>query len=75
MAIANTLDYVEQLTQQNKALMLQNQMLEVQTKQPQNIKSYHMINIEVVIITIHPFEILQKGRVNIREVGLMTTIL
>ena len=55
--------------------MLQNQMLEVQTKQPQNIKSYHMINIEVVIITIHPFEILQKGRVNIREVGLMTTIL
>ena len=40
-----------------------------------NIKSYHMINIEVVIITIHPFEILQKGRVNRREVGLMTTIL
>ena len=34
-----------------------------------------MINIEVVIIIIHPFEILQKGRVNRREVGLMTTIL
>ena len=40
-----------------------------------NIKSYHMINIEVVIIAIHPFEILQKGRVNRRKVGLMTTIL
>ena len=26
---------IEQLTQQNKALMLQNQALEVQTKQPQ----------------------------------------
>ena len=36
MAIANTLSVViERLTQQNKALMLQNQALEVQIKHPQ----------------------------------------
>ena len=32
-----------------------------------NIKSYCMIEVEVVIITIHPFEILQKGIANRRE--------
>ena len=36
MAIADTLSVVtERLTQQNKALMLQNQALEVQIKHPQ----------------------------------------
>ena len=38
--------------------MLQNQALEVQIKQLQEHEVYHMINEEVVIITIHPFEIL-----------------
>ena len=38
-----------------------------------DIKSYRMIKEVVVIITIHPFEILQKGRG--REVGLTSTIL
>ena len=32
-----------------------------------NLKSYRMINVEVVIVTIHPFEILQKGTTNRRE--------
>ena len=64
---------IEQLTQQNKALMLQTKRWKFKLNSRKNIKSYHLINKVVVIITIHPFEILQKGRG--REVGLTTTIL
>ena len=41
--------------------MLQNQALEVKLSIRKNLKSYRMINVEVVMVTIHSFEILQKG--------------
>jgi len=58
---------IERLTQQNKALMLQTKRWKCKLNIRKNIKSYRMINVEVVIITIHPFEILQKGTTNRRE--------
>ena len=59
---------IKRLTQQNKALICyKTKHWKCKLSIHKNIKSYLMINVEVVIIPIHPFEILQKGIANRRE--------
>ena len=58
---------IERLTDKIKLLCYKTKRWKCKLSICKNIKSYRMINVEVVIITIHPFEILQKGTTNRRE--------
>ena len=49
---------IERLTQKIKLLCYKTKRWKCKLSIQKNIKSYHMIKVEVVIITIHPFEIL-----------------
>ena len=50
---------IKRLTQQNKALICyKTKHWKFKLNSRKNIKSYRMINEEVVIVTIHPFKIL-----------------
>ena len=50
---------IKRLTQQKKTLICyKTKHWKFKLNSCKNMKSYHMINEEVVIITIHPFEIL-----------------
>ena len=49
---------IKRLTQQIKLLCYKIKRWKCKLSIRKNIKSYPMINVEVVIITIHPFEIL-----------------
>ena len=54
---------IKWLTQQNKALICyKTKRWKFKLNSHKNIKSYHMINEEVVIITIHPFKILRREK-------------
>ena len=57
---------IERLTDKIKLLCYKTKRWKCKLSICKNIKSYRMINVEVVIITIHPFEILQKGTTNRR---------